>query len=242
MKSPLVAILASIVVAIGIAVAGWFVSEGLREARTADRYVTVKGLAERGVKADLALWPMRFVATSNALAEAQARIGADAATVVAFLTKAGIDRSDIAVQSLEVTDAFAQPYRSGPVESRFIVAQTLMVRSTDVDRIAAASQGVGDLVGAGVVLSAEGQDSGPAYVFTKLRDIKPDMIAQATRGARAAAEQFAADSGSRIGGIRTANQGLFQIQPRDDAPGQMESRQINKTVRVVSTVEYALQH
>lgn len=242
MKSPLVAILASILVAIGIAVAGWFVSEGLREARTADRYVTVKGLAERGVKADLALWPMRFVATSNALAEAQARIGADAATVVAFLTKAGIDRSDIAVQSLEVTDAFAQPYRQGPVESRFIVAQTLMVRSTDVDRIAAASQGVGDLVGAGVVLSAEGQDSGPAYVFTKLRDIKPDMIAEATRGARAAAEQFAADSGSRIGGIRTANQGLFQIQPRDDAPGQMESRQINKTVRVVSTVEYALQH
>lgn len=181
-----------------------------------------------------------LVATSNALEEAQARIAADGASIVAFLTGAGIARDDIAVQNLEVTDALAQPYRSGPVESRFIVAQTLMVRSSDVDRIAAASQAVGELVAAGVVLSAEGQGGGPAYVFTGLKDIKPHMIAEATRGARAAAEQFAADSGSRLGPIRTANQGLFQIQPRDGAPGQMESRQINKTVRVVSTVEYTL--
>lgn len=240
MKISLRAILSAIVIAIGIAAAGGLLADGVREARTADRYVTVKGLAERDVKADLALWPMRFVATGNALAEAQAKIRSDASTVVAFLTGAGIAREDIAVQSLEVTDAFAQPYRSGPVESRFIVAQTLMVRSTDVERIAAASQAVGDLVAAGVVLSAEGQGGGPAYVFTGLKDIKPEMIAEATRSARAAAEQFAADSGSRIGGIRTANQGLFQIQPRDAAPGEMESRQINKTVRVVSTVEYRL--
>lgn len=123
------------------------------------------------------------------------------------------------------------------MESRFIVAQTLMVRSREVDRIAEASQRVGDLVARGVVLSAEGQGPGPAYVFTQLNAIKPDMIAQATRDAR---EQFAADSGSRLGGIRTASQGLFQILPRDAAPGEMESRQINKTVRVVTTIEYAL--
>jgi hypothetical protein len=109
-----------------------------------------------------------------------------------------------------------------------------------VDRIAAASQNVGELVGRGVVLSGEGQATGPAFVFTGLNAIKPDMIAQATRDARAAGEQFAADSGSRLGGIRGASQGLFQILPRDAAPGEMESRQINKTVRVVTTIEYAL--
>lgn len=240
MKAPLTSLLAAGVLAVGMVVAAWLVADGLREVRTGDRTVTVKGLAEREVKADLALWPMRFVATSNALDEAQARLGADAATVTAFLSAAGIARDAIAVQSLEVTDLLAQAYRSGPVESRFIVAQTLMVRSPEVDRIAAASQLVGDLVARGVVLSGEGPAAGPAYIFTGLNAIKPEMIAEATQSARAAAEQFANDSASRLGGIRTANQGLFQILPRDAAPGEMESRQINKTVRVVSTVEYAL--
>jgi hypothetical protein len=232
--------LAAVLLSIGIAVGGWFVADGLREARTGDRFVTVKGLAEREVKADMALWPMRFVATSNALDEAQAKSRADAEAIIAFLTEAGIGRDEIAVQSLEVTDLLAQAYRSGPVDSRFIVTQTLMVRSRDVDRVGAASQRLGDLVARGVVLSSDGQASGPAYVFTGLNAIKPDMIAQATRDARAAGEQFAADSGASLGGIRSASQGLFQILPRDAAPGEMESRQISKTVRVVSTVEYAL--
>lgn len=240
MRPSLTTLLAAAVLAVGIGVAGWFTADGLREARTGDRFVTVKGLAEREVKADLALWPMRFVATSNALDEAQAKSRADAGAIVAFLTEAGIGRDEIAVQSLEVTDLLAQAYRSGPVESRFIVTQTLMVRSGDVDRIAVASQNVGELVARGVVLSGEGQATGPAFVFTGLNAIKPDMIAQATRDARAAGEQFAADSGSRLGGIRSASQGLFQILPRDAAPGEMESRQINKTVRVVTTIEYAL--
>ncbi|HRK96232.1 MAG TPA: SIMPL domain-containing protein [Rhodospirillales bacterium] len=240
MNAPLSTLLAAAVLAAGIAVGGWFVADGLREARTGDRFVTVKGLAEREVKADLALWPMRFVATSNALDEAQAKSRADAEAIVAFLTEAGIGRDEIAVQSLEVTDLLAQAYRSGPVESRFIVTQTLMVRSRDVDRIASASQRLGDLVARGVVLSGEGPATGPAFVFTGLNAIKPDMIAEATRDARAAGEQFAADSGSRLGGIRSASQGLFQILPRDAAPGETESRQINKTVRVVGTIEYAL--
>jgi len=234
------ALLTAVVLAVGMIGAGWLVAEGLREVRVGDRTVTVKGLAEREVKADLALWPMRFVATSNELDQAQAKIAADAATVTEFLAEAGIPREAIAVQSLEVTDLLAQAYRSGPVESRFIVAQTLMVRTPEVDRIAAASQQVGTLVARGVVLSGEGAAAGPAYIFTGLNAIKPEMIAEATQSARTAAEQFANDSASRLAGIRTANQGLFQILPRDDAPGEMESRQINKTVRVVSTVEYAL--
>ncbi|MBL8660475.1 MAG: SIMPL domain-containing protein [Rhodospirillales bacterium] len=240
MRPFLSALVAAAVLAAGMVVAAWVIADGLREVRTGERTVAVKGLAERDVKADLALWPMRFVATSNALDEAQAKIAADATTIAAFLGQAGIGREEIAVQSIEVTDLLAQAYRSGPVESRFIVAQTLMVRSPEVDRIAAASQKVGDLVARGVVLSGDGPAAGPAYVFTGLNAIKPGMIAEATRNARAAAEQFATDSASHLGGIRTASQGLFQILPRDDAPGETESRQINKTVRVVATLEYAL--
>ena len=202
---------------------------------------TAKGVAEREVKADLVLWPMRFVATSNQLAEAQQKIGSDTDTMLTFLAANGVPGSAVEVQSLQVNDLLAQPYRSGPIESRFIVAQTLMVRTDKVDKIAAATQKIGDLVAAGIVLSGEGQPSpGPVYLFTGLNDIKPAMIAEATKSAREGAEQFAKDSRSRITGIRRASQGLFQILPRDDAPRMSADNQIAKTVRVVSTIDYGL--
>ena len=241
MRTASLALIASALLAIGIALGGWFVGQGFVDARAADRFVTVKGVAERLVTADLALWPIRFVTTSNALAEAQERIAGDAQKVLTFLADTGVPREAVEVESLQVTDLLAQAYRSGPIESRFIVAQTLMVRTSDVDTVALASQRIGELVAAGVVLSSEGQPApGPIYLFTRLNDIKPDMIAEATRSAREGAEQFANDSASRITGIRRASQGLFQILPRDDIPGVSQEKQITKTVRVVSTIEYAL--
>lgn len=230
---------AALAVAVGIALAGVFVRDGLIEARTGDRTVSVKGLAEREVRADLAIWPLRFVATSNDLAEAQTKIKTDAEAVRTFLTGAGVAADDIEVQSLEVTDLLAQAYRQGPVESRFIISQTLAVRSPDVDTVVTASQRIGDLVEAGVILSGEGIQ-GPFYLFTGLNQIKPAMLADATANARDAAEQFAKDAASRIGGIRRARQGVFQILPRDKAPGLQEQKQVFKTVRVVSTIDYAL--
>lgn len=236
-------VLGALLLAAGIAAAGWLVGDGFRAGRTAERFVTVKGIAEQPVRADLALWPFRFVATGNQLAEAQAKLARDAETVHAFLREAGLPGEAIDLRSIEVNDLLAQAYRSGPVESRFIVAQTLMVRTHDVDRVVAASQQVGRLVDAGVVLTSERgpEGAGPIYLFTRLTDLKPGMIAEATRNARAAAEQFARDSGSGLGPIRRANQGLFQVLPRDEVPGASEQRQVEKTLRVVSTIEYLLE-
>jgi len=231
---------AALILAAGLAAGGWLVGEGFRQSRIAERYVTVKGTSERTVKADLALWPIRFVATGNDLAQVQAKLVKDGAAIKALLSSAGLTDKDIELQRLDVTDLLAQAYRSGPVDSRFIVAQTLMARSTDVDQIAAAGQRLSQLVDAGIVLSSDFGPGGPVYLFTKLNDIKPQMIAEATRNAREAAEQFAKDSGARIGGIRRANQGLFEILPRDRAPQLTEETQIEKTVRVVSTVDYLL--
>ncbi len=236
-----VGVLAAGIVAVGVALGGWFVGRGFLESRAPERFVTVKGVAEQLVKADLALWPMRFVATSNRLSEAQEQIVADTRKVFAFITTNGVPPDAVEVDSLQVNDLLAQAYRSGPIESRFIVTQTLIVRTGEVDKVVQASQKIGDLVSAGVVLSNEGQSSsGPIYLFTRLNDIKPGMIAEATKGARQAAEQFANDSGSRLAGIRRANQGLFQIQPRDETPGAAQENQVMKTVRVVSTIDYAL--
>jgi hypothetical protein len=231
---------AAVLVAIGLSLGGYLIGSGFRHFRSSDRYVTVKGIAEQEVKADLALWPLRVTATSNSLAEAQARVAKDAATVRRFFESGGIPAGAIQVQNVEATDLLTQTYRQGAPPSRYIVSQTLMVRSGDVDRIAALAERVGEIVAAGVVTSAEGGPQGPFYLFTRLNDIKPAMIAEATRNARAAAEQFAADSGSSLGPIRQASQGLFQILPRDAAPGQSEEKQVLKTVRVVSTVVYLL--
>ncbi len=239
MRVGLTGLLASLVLALGVAAAGWQIGQGFMAGRTAERVVTVRGLAEREAKADLVLWPLRLVATSDDLATAQTELRRAEGLVETFMTAGGMPLESIEVQGIEVTDLLAQAYRSGPVESRFIVALNLMLRHDDVDRVKALSQRVGELVEAGVVLSSDGP-RGPFYLFTRLNDIKPEMIAEATQSAREAADQFAADSGSRITGIHRASQGLFQILPRDNAPGQSEELQLFKTVRVVSTIDYRL--
>ena len=232
----------------GIALAGWFIGNGVREIRTADRFVTVKGVSEREAKADLALWPILLAVPDADLGAAQSRINQNIAKVTAFLRANGLDSTEVELQGLRVTDTFANPYnpagRQGP---RFVVQQTVMVRSEKPEIVLAASQKVGDLVNAGVVLSSgpEWGPGGPSYVFRRLNDLKPSMIAEATAEARKAAEQFAKDSKSKLGGIHRANQGLFLILPRDAAgsdggAGMNEQAQITKTVRVVTTVEYRL--
>lgn len=235
-------LVAALLVAVDIAAGGWFVGNGFRLGRASDRYVTVKGISERDVKADLALWPLRFVASGDDLQQVEAKIRHDASVVMKFLVDNGIPQSQTELQSLDVTDRTAQPYNSGQFPARFIVAQTLIARTADVAKMQAASQHVDQLVDSGVILSNDfGPGSGgPSYLFTGLTALKPDMIAEATKNARAAAEKFAADSGSSIGGIRIADQGLFQILPRDDASGLSEEKQVNKTIRVVSTIQYYL--
>jgi len=233
---------AALLLAVGLAVAGWFVGDGFLQGRKGDRFVTVKGLAEREVKADLAVWPLRLVATGNDLAAVQRKIVGDAGLVRDFLANNGFPPEAFESQSLQVIDRLAQQYQQGQVESRFIIAQTITLRSGDVDRVAGLAGRLGELVSAGLVLSDENQwNAGPTYVFTGLNDLKPAMIAEATASARAGAEQFAADSGSRVGGIRRANQGVFQILARDDIPGLQQEKEIHKMVRVVSTIDYMLE-
>lgn len=235
--------LGAVLLAAGVAFAGWFIGNGFVRGRTADRYVSVKGVSERDVQANMALWPLRFVSTDDNLARAQQKFDDSKKAVVAFLAKHAIDATHVELQGFEVTDILANPYRNdGVVASRYIIGGTLMVRVEDPALVQKASQDLGSLVQSGVVFSSQGgYGGGPTYLFTQLNDFKPQMIAEATASAREAAEQFASDSGSRLGPIRTASQGVFQILPRDRAPGVMEESQLNKTVRVVTTVEYTLE-
>ncbi|MAK49049.1 MAG: SIMPL domain-containing protein [Marinobacter sp.] len=231
---------ASVILGVSAIISAALIGNGLTDLRTGDRYVTVKGVAEREVNADLALWPIRFVATGASLSEAQERARSSRDAIMAFLKLQAIDQNAVELQRLDVTDTRANPYQANNGEQKFIISQTLMVRSTDIDRIRQAAQGVSELVDSGVVLSSDYGPPGPTYVFNGLNDIKPEMIAEATASAREAADQFAQDAKAELGGLRRANQGVFQILARDQAPGIMEQQQPVKTVRVVSTVEYYL--
>ncbi len=232
-----IVLIAALILALGSLAGGIFIGRGMMNFRMADRSVTVKGLAEKDVQADLAVWTIRFKAAGDGLVEVQASIERDRDTIVAFLKAQGIDAAAITIGRLDVTDMYAQQYRPENIGHRFIIAGSVGVRSDQVDLIAQLSQRTGELVRKGVIL--EGY-SGPQYVFTQLNAIKPAMLALATANARAAAEQFAKDSGSRVGSIRRANQGVFRIMARDGIAGGNEAEQIQKKVRVVSTVDYEL--
>jgi len=233
----------ALILGTAIIVAGALVGFGLTRVRAAERYVTVKGVAEREVRADLAVWPLHLVAASNDLAGANAEIQSSAAKVRAFLARHGIDTSRVSVQQFSVADAQTNQFGSNTrPQSRFVIHQTLIVRSSDPDAVQAASQRMAELVSAGVVLSsgAEYGAGGPTFVFSGLSKLKPAMIGEATSRAREGAEQFARDSHATVGGILRASQGVFEILPRDQAEGITEASQIDKTVRVVSTIDFIL--
>ena len=240
-SSGIFTIVALLILALGVGYSGTMISKGLKEFRSYDRFVSVKGLATRDVTADIALWPIAYTETGNDLASVQNLMDQRGAAVKAFLAKNNIPEDKTEMQQLNVQDLLAQSYRQeGAAENRYILTQTIMVRTDNIESVAKAAQNLGDLVRQGVVLAQTGY-SGPTYLFTKLNDIKPQMIAEATQNARDAAAQFAKDSGTAVGGIRSANQGLFQILPRDETYAIPEPQQINKTVRVVSTVDFYLE-
>ena len=236
-------VVAALIVAVGVAAAGWFVGRGFYAARVADRFVTVKGVAERAVEADVAVWPLTVVVSGNELDKASEQLARNLEAVREFLAGHEISADQINLQGFSVVDTFANQYGSSRPANRYTVNQTLVVRSDDPQKVLAASGKISELLVAGVVLQSGGQyrTVGPSFIFTRLNELKPDMIGEATARAREAAAKFAIDSGARVGGIRRANQGVFQILARDKVASIGEQNQLHKVVRVVSTVEYFLE-
>jgi len=238
------AIVPAAVIALGLTLGGFAVGNGFARARSADRYVTVKGVAEREVRANLAIWPLRVVGADNDLTAANAKVAKNLTGVREFLARHGVDTSQVQLAEFTVSDAFANEYAPDrQPANRYIIRQTMIVRSNQPDKVLAASQQVSELATIGVVVSSGGQGEmggGPTFVFSGLNQLKPAMIADATARAREAAAQFARDSDTELAGILQANQGVFEILARDQAPGMSEESQIAKVVRVVSTIDYYL--
>ena len=235
-------------IALGLILGGWILGAQIKATRLSDRYVTVKGLVERTVKSDLAIWPLIYKEAGDNLSTVYAKTEADKKVILEFLNQQGIKDSEIEMGVVRVVDTQANEYGGNPAPHRYIVEQQITVRTSRVDQVAAAAQKTMQLVEKGIVLNSN-PGQGLAYKFTGLNSIKPDMITEATRNARASAERFAADSGSKVGSIRQANQGVFSILAADQSSNSGEGgdygynadSSLMKTVRVVTTVEYYLE-
>ena len=232
---------ASFVLALGITLGGFFPGYYYYKTHIDSNTVTVKGLAEMDVVADLAIWKLKIVVTDNDLQEAQRKITSQANTIRLFLEKRGFKAEEIRTGRIETNDLMANPYRGQDANnSRFILNQSITVKSNNVVLVEETIPETDALVAQGIVFDNNDGYS-ISYVFTKLNEIKPKMITEATQNAKKAAAEFAKNSGSLVGKIRRANQGVFSILPREQADGNYEQQQINKTVRVVSTIEYWLE-
>ena len=243
------AVILGLLVGAGAAVGGFFVGQGFYQGRRAERYVSVKGLAEREVKADLAVWTLNFTATGADISAVSTLSEHDRDLVRAFIAKSGFTDREIEPLPTRVNDqfAFATLMSQPNVEAarRYVITAGFEIRTTKVDAVREASQMTGELIRQGVVLDGRPIEDGaanPAYLFTRLSDVRPAMLAQATKSARALAQQFAADSNSHLGAIRRATQGVFQVMSRDDETSNSieERASIEKKLRLVTTIDYYL--
>ena len=228
---PTRSVVAAAVIALGLASAGWFAAQGMARLKTQDRYVTVKGSAEKIVEADLVVWPLPHTVGGNDLADVQRQLDANTATIREFFEKAGFEAGEIVVSPPRLEDRWAYAYGDQRPPERYRYSTTVSLRTTKVAKALAMLRQSGELVARGVMI---GEGSQAEFDYTRLNDIKPALIAEATANARESALQFAKDSDSRIGGIRSANQGVVTISNRDQSSPQV------KKVRVVTTVEYFL--
>jgi len=230
-------LLAALLIAFGIAGGGYFIGQTLYNAKVAINVTTVKGLAERRVEADRARWKIEYSVVGGDKAEIPSlydKSKADQARIVALLLANGFDEKDI---SPGIIDYQQREYRSKNqelVEVKYSLIGSIEVATDKVELIAEVRSKVNELIAHGLNI----RNNAPAYYFTKLNEIKPAMLREATKNARIAANEFAENAGVKVGGIRDAHQGGFSI--RDVGESHGDTAKIEKDVRVVTTITFYL--
>jgi uncharacterized protein len=220
--------------AVGLTTSGYVLGDGLRRAKMAERTVAVRGVSERNVTADLATWTVDFSQEGSDLGPVQQSVNSQAQAVHAFFQRAGFRPDEVTDSDVSVSRERGRVEDGKPVgPEKLTVKRSIQLRTSDVMKARAAYTRQSELTGSNVT-----------YTFTRLNALKPQMIAEADRNARASAEQFAHDSGAQVGRIKSASQGYFSVGPRDgeecDDCGSSGGSSPFQKVRVVTTIDYDL--
>ncbi len=221
-------------IGLGLVVMGALLYLAISDFKNADRKVSVRGLSEREVEADMVLWPVVYTQTGNDLQTIYQELESKNQIIKNYLLKAGISPDEILVNSASIIDLDTERYSTNQKGYRYLATQVITVNSSNVAKVVQLQQTQNDLLRSNIALQTDMYQYPTNFIFTRLNDIKPEMIEQATKAARESAEKFAADSKSNIGKIRSATQGQFSIEDRDQYTPQI------KKVRVVTYVEYSL--
>jgi len=218
-----------------VVIAGYFIGNMHKTGKKYDRYVQVKGLSEREVKADLAVWPINIVLTGNDLSILKGQVERQNEDVYQFFVNQGFEPEEITRGMVNISDANANQYNNAQNNRfRYVAQSDFTLRTQEIEKLQKALEASLELMSKGIVLGSKNQWRPIEYIFTGLNELKPPMIEEATINAREVAEKFAKDSNSEVGEIRIARQGLFTISDRDQNTPQI------KIVRVVSTFDFQL--
>lgn len=224
----------ALALAIAVVILGLLLKQGLTSFSGKERTVNVKGLSEMEVPADKVTWPLVYKEIGNDLQDLYVRINENNKVLTEFLISHGIDAEEIGINAPEIIDMSAERYSTSPAPYRYNVTSVVTVSSSKVDLVRKLISDQGELLKQGIAIIGGEYRYNTVYIFSGLNQIKPQMIEEATRNARAAAEKFAQDSESKLGKIKNASQGQFTITDRD------ENTPYIKRIRVVTTVNYYL--
>ena len=218
----------------GLVFLGYFLGSSLIKFKEFERTVTVKGLSEKEYPADVALWPINFSSANNNLPELYASIEKDTTEIIDFLKDNGFEKQEVTVSPPNIMDKLSQGYEKSKIEFRYTATQTITVYSKKIEKVRATMNKLAALGKKGIAFTGNIYQNSTEYLFTRLNEIKPIMVEEATTKAREVAEKFAKDSNSKLGKIKRATQGQFSIHNRDKNNPHI------KKIRVVSTIEYYL--
>ena len=227
--------LAGLAIMVGLICVAFSIPAAVKALSAAQRNVSVRGLCEREVAADKVIWPLSYNIAGDDLSELYRQMEANNAAIKSFVKNGGIEDSEITVSTPSISDVFTQEYGGNNRRFRYVLKETITVSTGKVDAVLALMGNQSELIRKGITLSSD-WDSRPTFSFEGLNAIKPEMIEEATKNARATAQKFADDSGSKLGKIRNATQGYFTIDDRDSNTPQI------KRVRVVTNVDYSLKN
>ncbi|WP_302991453.1 SIMPL domain-containing protein [Barnesiella intestinihominis] len=229
-------IVPAIIIAVGLFLLGQRIEQGIVRSKEAVRTVSVKGLSEREVPADKVIWPLVYKELGNDLGTIYRTINTKNTIVINFLKANGISDAEISIAAPGIVDMQAERYGNQSVSYRYNVTSVITVSSNQVEKVRELIVKQASLLEKGVAIVSGDYQYNTQFLFTKLNELKPEMIAEATQNARVAAEKFAKDSDSKLGKISSAYQGQFSIEDRDANTPYL------KHVRVVTSVVYYLKN
>ena len=219
---------------IGLLSLGYFISDAFLKSKDLERTVVVKGLSEKEVLADVVIMPIKITQTSNDLESLIQIIDLDTKEIIKFLNDNGLKDQDITLGAVSIVDKMANEFSNQEFSMRYLASKVINIYSNEVEKIRALNGKLSELSQKGILFKTDDYDTKIEYIYTNLNDIKPNMIEEATSNARTVAQKFAQDSNSKLGKIKKATQGQFEVVSRDK-----NSEHIQK-VRIVSTIEYYL--